>query len=71
MGAQDVAGNEEEGGPGMDPGYAPGVVVEGLLEVQGARGGEEDGEGEGGVFGGGVELETAGDWRGGCEKRGG
>jgi len=34
VGARDVAGDEEERGPGVDPGYAPGVVVEELLEVQ-------------------------------------
>lgn len=34
--AEGVAGDEEEGGPGVDPGYAPGFVERGLVEVENA-----------------------------------
>jgi hypothetical protein len=68
VGAQDVAGDEEQRGPGVDPGYLPGVVPEGLVGVKGAGDEEEGGEGDRGALVGGVEPEAAGDCRSECEK---
>lgn len=61
-GAEDIAGDEEKGGPGVDPGYAPGLVVEGLVGVEGAGDEEEDGEGDGSAVVRGVPVEGAIDW---------
>lgn len=60
--AQGVAGDEEEGGPGVDPGYAPGFVERGLVEVENARDGEEDREDDRGDLVRGVIPEAAVDW---------
>lgn len=60
--AKDVAGDKEEGGPGVDPGYAPRLVAEGLIGVQGAGEEKEDCEGDGCAVVGGVPVEGAFDW---------
>ena len=60
--AEGVAGDEEEGGPRVDPGYAPGLVEGGLVEVEGAGDGEEDGEDYGGDFVRRVVPEATVDW---------
>lgn len=60
--AKNVAGDKEEGSPGVDPGYAPGLVAEGLVGVQGAGEEKEDCEGDGCAVVGGVPVEGAFDW---------
>lgn len=60
--AQGVPGDEEEGGPGVDPGYAPGGVGGGLVEVEGAGEGEEDCEDDWSDLVWRVVPEAAVDW---------
>ncbi|KFZ13251.1 hypothetical protein V502_06715 [Pseudogymnoascus sp. VKM F-4520 (FW-2644)] len=60
--AEGVAGDKEEGGPRVDPGYAPGFIERGLVEVENARDGEEDREDDRGDLVGGVIPEAAVDW---------
>lgn len=60
--AQGVAGDEEEGGVGVDPGDAPGLVIRGLVEVEGAGDSEENREDDGGDLVRGVIPEAAVDW---------